>query len=62
MPSMPSFVKIGSGIQKFTGGTQRQHDDLISLRLFFQNKERMLKSGTYICSKTTTGFDNFWSS
>jgi hypothetical protein len=38
-----SFIKIGSGIGKLMGGftgtqTSRQHGDLISLPLFFQNK------------------------
>jgi hypothetical protein len=34
----PSFIKIGSGIQKLLGGdtqTHRRHDNLISLHLFF---------------------------
>jgi hypothetical protein len=49
----PSFIKIGSGIQKLIGDdTQthkhRQHCDLISLLLFFQNKESRLKKRTYI--------------
>jgi hypothetical protein len=35
----PGFIKIGSGIQK----RHRQHGDLISLYLFFQNKESRLK-------------------
>jgi hypothetical protein len=42
-----SFIKIGSSIQKLIKGdtqTHRQHDDLISLLLFFQNKESMLKT------------------
>jgi hypothetical protein len=39
-----SFIKIASGIQKFTGGIHRQHGDLISLFLFFQNKESRLKT------------------
>jgi hypothetical protein len=38
-----SFIKIGSGIQKLMGRgdsqTHRQHGDLLSLLLFFQNKE-----------------------
>jgi hypothetical protein len=34
----PSFIKIGSGIQMVIGGGQ-QHDDLISLLLFFQNRD-----------------------
>jgi hypothetical protein len=44
---IPSFIKIGSGIQMMTEGdsqTHRQHGDLISLLLFFQNKESWLKS------------------
>jgi hypothetical protein len=35
---IPSFITIGSGIQRLVGGdtqTQRQHGDLISLLLFF---------------------------
>jgi hypothetical protein len=32
---IPSFMKIGSGIQKLIGGIHRQHGDLISLFLFF---------------------------
>jgi hypothetical protein len=45
---IPSFIKIGSGIQKLMRGggdsqTYRQHDDLISLLLFLRNKESRLK-------------------
>jgi hypothetical protein len=40
---IPSFIKIGSGIQKLLGGIHRQHGDLISLLLSFQNKESRLK-------------------
>jgi hypothetical protein len=45
---VPSFIKIGSGIQKLMGGgiyrhTHRQQRDLISLHYFFQNKESRLK-------------------
>jgi hypothetical protein len=41
---IPSFVKIGPGIQKLKEGTQthRQHGDRISLLLFFKNKESIL--------------------
>jgi hypothetical protein len=38
---IPSFIKIGSGIQKLTWGdtqTHRQHGDVISLLSAFQNK------------------------
>jgi hypothetical protein len=42
-----SFIKIGSGIQKLLEEmhiqTHRQQGDLISLLLFFQNKESRLK-------------------
>jgi hypothetical protein len=41
---VPSFIKIGSGIQKLIGGdteTDRQQRDLISL--LFQNKGSRLK-------------------
>jgi hypothetical protein len=51
---IPRFIKIWSGIQKLIGGytdtqthrrtdTRRQHGDLLSLHLFFQNKESRLK-------------------
>jgi hypothetical protein len=45
---VPSFIKIGSGIQKLMSGdtqTHTQQRDLISLHLLFQNKESMLKMG-----------------
>jgi hypothetical protein len=47
MSNIPSFIKISSGIQKLIGGggdsqTHRQHADLLSLLLFFKNKESML--------------------
>jgi hypothetical protein len=41
---IPSFIKIGSGIQKVIEETHRQHGDLISLLLFFLNKESRLKT------------------
>jgi hypothetical protein len=43
---IPSFMKIGLNIQKLIRGniqTHRQHGGLISLLLFFQNKESRLK-------------------
>jgi hypothetical protein len=40
---IPSFMKIGSGIQKLIRGIHRQHGDLINLLLFFQIKENRLK-------------------
>jgi hypothetical protein len=45
MICIPSLIKIGSDIQKLIGGIHRhrQHGDLISLLLFFQNKESRLK-------------------
>jgi hypothetical protein len=33
---VPSFVKIGSGIQKLIGGRHRQQGDLISLLIFYK--------------------------
>jgi hypothetical protein len=50
---IPSFIKINSGIQNFIGEdsqTHRQHGDIISLILFFQNKVSRLKRrvGNYI--------------
>jgi hypothetical protein len=42
-----SFMKAGSGIQKLMGGihrdTYKEIGDLISILLFFQNKECRLK-------------------
>jgi hypothetical protein len=38
----PSFMKIGSGIQRLMG-IHRQQGDIISLLLFFQNKKSRLK-------------------
>jgi hypothetical protein len=39
---IPSFIKIGSGIQKLIGGIHR-HTHTNSNVIFFQNKERTLK-------------------
>jgi hypothetical protein len=44
---IPSFINIGSGIQKSMGGIHRQHGDRISLLLFFLNKEIGLKMVSY---------------
>jgi hypothetical protein len=41
---VPSFIKIGSGVQKVIGGIHRQQGDLISLLLFFLNKESRLRN------------------
>jgi hypothetical protein len=43
---IPSFIKIGSGIQKLIGEnsqTHRQRGDLISLLQFFSKKGRLKK-------------------
>jgi hypothetical protein len=41
---IPSFINIGSGMQKIIeGDTHRQHGDLISLLLLLLNKESRLK-------------------
>jgi hypothetical protein len=44
---IPSFIKIDSGIQKLIGDDSHTHtqaaDNLISLLLFFENKESRLK-------------------
>jgi hypothetical protein len=49
MMCIPSFIKIGSGIQKLIGGdththrhTHKEHGVLIGVLLFFQNKESRL--------------------
>jgi hypothetical protein len=47
MICIPSFIKIGSGIQKLMRGggvIHRQHGDLISLLSFFQKQESRLKN------------------
>jgi hypothetical protein len=48
---IPSFIEAGSGIQKLIGTelqthrqTDRQHCDLVSVRLFTQNKDSRLIS------------------
>jgi hypothetical protein len=52
---VPSFMKIGSGVQKLIGGTyghiltHRQKRDLISLLYFFKIK-KYAKNGTLIYS------------
>jgi hypothetical protein len=40
---LPSFIKIGSGIQRLMGGIHRQHGDHVSLLSFFFNNESRLK-------------------
>jgi hypothetical protein len=47
---IPSFVKIGSGVQKLIVGntqthkqTHRQHRDLISLLYFLNKESRLIK-------------------
>jgi hypothetical protein len=43
---IPSFIKIGSAIQRLMGGgtqAHRRHDDRISILLFFQNNDSRLK-------------------
>jgi hypothetical protein len=43
---VPSFIKIGSSIQKLIGEIQThiQYDDLISLLLYYENNKSGLKS------------------
>jgi hypothetical protein len=41
---IPSLIKIGYGIKKLIRGIQRQRGGLISLLLFFQNKESRLET------------------
>jgi hypothetical protein len=47
---IPSFMKTGSDIQKLLWSIHiqkhRQRSDVISLLIFFQNKERRLKKGS----------------
>jgi hypothetical protein len=54
-----SFIKIGSGIQKLIGvgiHRHRQQGDLISLLLFFQNKESRLTTPKQIRSGSLLSF------
>jgi hypothetical protein len=54
---IPSFMKIGSGIQKLIERdtlTHRQHGDRIHRLLFFQNKEIRLKENSGQRSHTHT--------
>jgi hypothetical protein len=52
MIHIPRFMMIGSGIQKLLWSihieTHRQRGDSISLLLFFQNVETLLKELSYI--------------
>jgi hypothetical protein len=51
MVYIPSFIKIGSAIQKLIGGntqTHRQHDSRINLLLLFQNKEGRIQIILYL--------------
>jgi hypothetical protein len=42
---IPSFIKIGSGIQRLLGGaTQVQHSDHVSLLSLFPNKKNRVKT------------------
>jgi hypothetical protein len=46
---VPSFIKIGSGVQKLIGGYTDTHTRTVTRShtptLFFQNKESRLKTG-----------------
>jgi hypothetical protein len=48
---IPRLIKIGSGIQKLIGGIHRQQGYLISLILFFSNKESRLIKITALSSE-----------
>jgi hypothetical protein len=53
MTSIPNFIKIGSSNHKLIRGiqTHRQHKDLISLLLFYQNKESRLQTeSSFFCA------------
>jgi hypothetical protein len=51
---IPSFIKIGLGVQKLIRGIHTQKDDLISLFFFFQNKGSWLKVSTWLCTMVDT--------
>jgi hypothetical protein len=56
---VPSFIKIGSGIEKLIRGyTHRQQRDLISLLYFFQNKESRLTAIIQILQEHEFKFHN----
>jgi hypothetical protein len=52
MTHIPSFIKIGSSIQRLMKGIHRQHGDVINLILFIRNNERRLK---WVREKTYEG-------
>jgi hypothetical protein len=52
---IPSFIKIGSGIQKLMRGIHRQHADHVTIFLFFQNKESKLKACRILAYTETFG-------
>jgi hypothetical protein len=58
MIHIPSFIKTGSGNRKLIGGggDHKQQGDLISLLLFFQNKEIRLKFTTSRPTGTSVSF------
>jgi hypothetical protein len=52
---IPSFVKIGSGIQKLIRGeSQTQRGDCIGLTFIFQNEESRLKTRRHTLGNPTT--------
>jgi hypothetical protein len=59
---IPSFIQIGSDIQKLIAGdtqTYRQLDDFISLLLFLKYKESSLKMQLYPCKSLKSNIDIF---
>jgi hypothetical protein len=58
-PYIPSFIMIGSGIQTMLCRIHRhrQHDDIMNLHLFFQNKGNRLRSMREYLSVCTS----YWS-
>jgi Flp pilus assembly CpaE family ATPase len=52
MMYIPSFIKIGSGIEKLLEGSiHRQHGDCISLLSLFKNKQSRLKMYKFMNTK-----------
>jgi hypothetical protein len=54
---VPSFIKIGSGIQKLTGGIHRQDKDRISLlsEIRFKIFIKRLEHKDMLCLRWNTG-------
>jgi autotransporter-associated beta strand protein len=51
---IPSFIKTGAGIQKLNGADTHTGNALLSLLLFFQNKESGIIIISHACTSART--------